>query len=336
MNRFCNKSNLCFLSSVYLVVAFFLLKNGSLIAQCMPPYSQFTYNIQPDGFTVVFNAESCDPDQIFNWSFGDGAIDEGTTPTHIYSEEGTYVVTMTVSYPSPCTLTYTQTETIVINSVSPSSLWLELSGPTLLGECQQAIFNANVIGGQPPYRFKWDLGSAYCPSDCPTGCSPPSQPIDGGPTFTASFQGTGGSGNNVCVEVFDAIGNSDYKCLEIKVKDFIYPLEINLNGTNSGGCYIPNSNIVFLPDIDPLTAFEYPIIYEWDFGDGNTFIDNFDGGGVAIHQYATPSNGNTPYIVKLKVSDLNGSMQATKDIVVCGDGNSSGGEWTLSNGTGWG
>lgn len=170
----------------------------------------------------------------------------------------------------------------------------------------------------------------------PNRLFPPSQPIDGGPTFTASFQGTGGYGNNVCVEVFDAIGNSDYKCLEIKVKDFIYPLEINLNGTNSGGCYIPNSNIVFLPDIDPLTAFEYPIIYEWDFGDGNTFIDNFDGGGVAIHQYATPSNGNTPYIVKLKVSDLNGSMQATKDIVVCGDGNSSGGEWTLSNGTGWG
>ena len=98
---------------------------------------------------MIFSVDDCDPNYIYDWTFGDGAsyrqTDSQADPTHTYSEDGIYLVTMTVKLPAPCTATYTQTAVITINHSSPSSMWLELSGPTLAGECQLVSFNAQCI-----------------------------------------------------------------------------------------------------------------------------------------------------------------------------------------------
>lgn len=111
----------------------------------------------------------------------------------------------------------------------------------------------------------------------------------------------------------------------------MYPLEIITNGTESNcgnPSYSIGSQILFIPDIDPINSFEYPVNYVWDFDDGEIYTDNFDGGGVAIHTYTIPG----PHVVKLTISDPNGSIQASKTINICGVVN-GGGEWVLSNGT---
>ena len=321
------------------IIFLFFLLSAKLVAsaqpQCPVPFAQFTYTISNDGYSVIFSVDDCDPNYSYDWTFGDGAsyhqTDSQADPTHTYSEDGIYLVTMTVKLPAPCTATYTQTAVITINHSSPSSMWLELSGPTLAGKCQLVSFNAQVTGGVPPYIYTWNMGPADCP-DCSITCQARDD-FQGNANESAMFSQTGLLTNQVCVSVTDANGNSDLKCLEIKVKDFSHPLEINFNGTKVGTCYVPNSNIVFLPDVDPLTSFEYPTNYYWDFDDGNTILDNYDGGGVVVHNYAIPPGGDKTYNVKLTVSDPNGSMQAMKEIKVCGSDN-SGGEWILSNGSG--
>ncbi|MBK6996536.1 MAG: PKD domain-containing protein [Lewinellaceae bacterium] len=241
--------------TVFLLVAFCIRVAGYAQPQCPAPYAQFTYTIGSDGFTVIFKVDDCDPDYIYNWSFGDGTsyyqTDSQADPTHIYSDDGIYLVTMTISLPAPCTATYTQTAEITINHSSPSSMWLDLSGPSLAGKCQQVTFNAQVTGGVPPYIYTWNMGDADCPS-CAANCSSRDD-FEGIANETATFTATGFFPNSVCVTVTDANGNSEYKCLEIKVKDFEYPLEMNITGTknSNGNCYLPNSNIIFTPDIDP-------------------------------------------------------------------------------------
>jgi hypothetical protein len=63
-----------------------------------------------------------------------------------------------------------------------------------------------------------------------------------------------------------------------------------------------NSDIIFLPDINPLSAFEYPTNYHWDFDDGSTSLDNVDGGGFAMHRYVLESGGSYPRANASKLS----------------------------------
>ncbi len=109
------------------------------------------------------------------------------------------------------------------------------------------------------------MGDADCPS-CSADCLPRGD-FEGVANESATFSETGFSSNPVCVTVTDANGNSEFKCLDIKVKDFVYPLEMNIKGTlnSNGDCYLSNSNIIFTPDIDPLSSFEYPTNYYWEF-----------------------------------------------------------------------
>ncbi|MFN0213171.1 MAG: PKD domain-containing protein, partial [Saprospiraceae bacterium] len=281
------------------------------------PVADFSFTPDSDGLTVDFDASTSSGTEplTYSWTFGGDGDGTGIMPTHIFSEGGTYVVVLTVT--NGCgTATATAEHNVTVNEGSPSSMWLTLSGPTLATECQQVSFNANVTGGVPPYTYAWNMGDEYCSPGCPTDCSV-NPDFEGDQTESAVFTYTGLGTNSVCVTVTDAVGNSEYECLELKVKNGIQPLEIVINGTPAcGSAYASNTLIVMWPDIDPLSAFEYPTDYFWDFGDGDTYFDNFDGGGVAIHSYDSLGD----FTITLTVSDPNGSMQATKEISICGPG----------------
>ncbi len=87
---------------------------------------------------VYFNASgSHDPDTdrlSYNWTFGDGSKAEGLSPTHTYSNPGTFTVTLTVidsgTNPGPLSATKSLSITIQPTSVQKSST-LPISGSTL-------------------------------------------------------------------------------------------------------------------------------------------------------------------------------------------------------------
>lgn len=320
-------------------------------AQCPTiPFCKFSYTLGSDGYSVHFEGEtSCEGNLVLSWDFGDGATDVSSganlnlEPAHIYASEGKYVVRMTVSLPAPnSACKHTHTEVIEIEGGSPDYLTATLDGPTLAAECQQVIFSTYAVGGVPPYTYSWDLGPDYCSPGCPNplGCTDPRERTDAASISATYAPGHNGSTNNIYVTVTDATNATATCSLELTVKPFFHLPEIFVEGEmNCNNAYGIGSQIMFIPDIVPLSAFEYPTNYFWDFGDGNTYLDNFDGGGFAIHTYTLQAGASypRPYTVKLTISDPYGSMQATTTIMVCDPNNPNGGgggnddDWTLAN-----
>jgi len=314
------------------ILSVFILWAVSVVqisAQCPSlPFCKFTYTIASDGFTVVFDGEtSCQPMPEIKWDFGDGDISSGNgvvNPTHIYSQDGTYVVKMTVNLPAPNTgCVHTHTQTIVITAGTPTAMWLDLTGPTIAIECQQVTYTANVVGGVPPYTYKWDFLGYYCPACNGMECTGGSGMLTGGPSQAVRFDNTGNSTATFIVTVTDGRGATVSETMNVKVKDAFANIEIKAIAEKAScGSFGVNSNILFSPDISPLSTFEYPTDYFWTFGDGTSEADRHDGGGVVLKKYTEP--GNHTYTVTLNVCDPNGCMQTSKQISVC-DPNGGGG-----------
>jgi|GEM_PF-5694380 len=89
----------------------------------LPPTAVITGPSQVnEGQLVSFSgANSTDPDGdslTYSWNFGDGATATGVNPTHIYADNSTYTVTLTVA--DGHGYEHTTTHTITINNVAPS------------------------------------------------------------------------------------------------------------------------------------------------------------------------------------------------------------------------
>ncbi|HPM84438.1 MAG TPA: PKD domain-containing protein, partial [Candidatus Anammoximicrobium sp.] len=74
-----------------------------------------------EGSTVAFDGSgSSDPDGdllSYYWAFGDGGIAEGLTPTHVYADNGTYTVTLTVE--DAVGVQAIDTLTVTVTNVAP-------------------------------------------------------------------------------------------------------------------------------------------------------------------------------------------------------------------------
>jgi PKD repeat protein len=305
-----------------LLFLIFLFGAGTRLSGQCPLFVDFSWQVGTDGLTVTFTNESTGGDNPkFDWTFavvGNNLTDQAISvnPVRIYADYGDYVVTLKGTDGTGANaITITKEHVIHLQTVSPTSMWVTLDGPTVAAECQNVALSVHVSGGIPPYTYYWDFDMFHSPDlfTCPATV-PPSNPLDeyfGNATENATFEYTL-SHTTVRVRVTDAVGTYQDADLDIKIKTNV-SLEIRDIGEQScNNNYCVNTQILFSPKITPLTNFEYPTNYYWDFGDGSTFVDNFDGGGIKLHAYAT----NGVKTVTLRVEDPNGSMQVSKQVLV--------------------
>jgi len=88
------------------------------------------------------------------WDFGDGNWSNEQNPTNIYSESGTYIVTLIVTDVASQTDS-DSTNAVIISGETPTAY---ANGPYqgMIGE--EIQFNGDVIGGTSPYLWLWDFG----------------------------------------------------------------------------------------------------------------------------------------------------------------------------------
>ncbi len=219
----------------------------------------------------------------YEWDFGDGSpVSNETDPTHIYTDEGSYTVTLTVSDSQGCAdpdvITYVVDYTFDPGSMTASFTTIEDN------ECEEldVDFNNTSPSGD---TFQWDFGDGNG-----SNVENPSHTYTSPGSYTATLT------------VSDSQG-----CLEPAVysQEINYegPVEAVLNIPDVEGCV--NSTVQFTTD----TNAPY---YEWDFGDGNTStLQNPE------HLYESSGTFNVSLTV-IDSSTCNISSQATIPVDIAG------------------
>ena len=104
------------------------------------------------GEDVAFTNESTGTEPLsYEWDFGDGAISTEENPTHAYTAEGDYTVTLTVSSPWGSD----QASTVIHVGVAPEAAFTAEPIYALVGE--DVIFT-NESTGTEPLSYEWDFG----------------------------------------------------------------------------------------------------------------------------------------------------------------------------------
>ncbi len=208
----------------------------------------------------------------YQWDFGDGGTASGITVSHIYSDPGTYTVTLTVT--DVVGLSDTDTLTVTVLDVTPP---IADAGPDqAVNEDTPVTFNGNGSSDNVGIvSYAWDFGDGGTASGITV-------------SHTYSNPGT----YTVTLTVNDAAGNGPVSdTLTLTVLDATPPVaeagpnqtvDEDTSATFNGGGSSDNVGIVS---------------YQWDFGDGGT------GSGITVnHIY---SNAGT-YTVTLTVRDAVG------------------------------
>ena len=222
-------------------------------------------------------SSSSDPDgkgiKSYNWTFGDGGRDSGSTVVHTYFDNGVYTVTLTVTDNDDETNTHTID--INIDNVKPNINRQNFSvSPTNLNE--GSSITCDVIASDPGddnLTYWWDFGDGK-------------KAI--GKSVNHKYDNDGSY--IVTLTVTDGDGGSDEETQEVTVNN-IAPTIIDekfsvLPTTPNEGEKIECKAEASDPGDDILT-------YEWDFGDGNTSVEQ-----NPRHIYTDDGQYNVILIVK--------------------------------------
>lgn len=222
----------------------------------------------------------------YSWDFGDGNTSTVASPSHTYSQNGTYTACVTITDANGCTAT----------SCSP----VFISGGSGGGNCQAFMnympdsmnpminyFNVIASGGTAPYSYSWDFGDGNTSTV-------------GSPTHTYAQSGT----YTACVTVTDANGCISTDCQLVHIFNNT-PCVTSF--TSSPSAMNPNTYT-----FTSVNAGNNNTLYLWDFGDGN-----IDTSGLGTTTYTYTQAGT--YLACLFELDLiTGCTSAYCDTVVVG------------------
>lgn len=222
--------------------------NGCDTTMCMPVPAgcaatscdaTFTYT-HIDCDSVWFVPATTGPQYTYQWNFGDGNISYDSSPTHVYSSNGTYSVYLVIQDTvSGCTDILTVPITINCGaSCNVAGAWTWLTDS--LG-CE-ATFVSTAFGGTAPYSYFWDFGDGSNSTQAnPTHAYSPLGPWD------------------VCLTISDANGCDTTYCQWITAGCAATSCDATFTYA-----HIDCDSVWFVP-----ASFGPQYTYQWNFGDGN-------------------------------------------------------------------
>jgi len=232
--------------------------------------------------SITFNATSSyDPDGTiasYFWNFSDGTNATGMIVTHSYADNGTYVVTLTVTDDDGATASANATKTIL--NRAPVAMFTESAESVNTGE--GITLNATNSYDSDGYiaSYFWDFGDGTNA----TGVVVEHAYVDDG-IYTVTLKVTDDDGATDTTTATKTIMNRSPVAVFTESAETVYTAEtITFNASNS---YDPDGTIAS---------------YFWDFGDGTN-----NTGIIVEHAYADDGT----YTVSLTVTDDDGGTNTS-------------------------
>jgi PKD repeat protein len=197
------------------------------------------------------------PPYTYDWYFGDlTGHYTAQNPSHIYTTEGTYTATLTVTDSASRTVSATPI-TITVGT----ALGVSASGNPTSGSAPMTVsFSCTPSGGTPPYTYDWNYGDSTAHGTTQN----PTHTFTSGGTFTVNLTVSDSASHTAAAAPISILLGP--------------PLGVSASANPTSGS--APMTVTFTGSVSGGTA---PFTYDWNFGDGTTH-------GTALnpsHIYAT-------------------------------------------------
>jgi PKD repeat protein len=253
-----------------------------------PPVASFTAsadNVQTNVIIYLNASASNDPDGTitsFYWSFGDGTNATGMNVQHAYSENGTYLATLTVTDNDLSTASANTTRTIL--NRPPVAIFTDSGGTVYTGQ----TITLNASASYDPDGFIASYFWSFGDGTNSTGVTTSHAYAENG-TYTMSLTLTDNDGAQ-------ASHTSNKTILD---RPPVASFTTSATTLHKGEILHLNASVSYDPDGSIVSYF-------WTFGDGT------NGTGITVdHSYANAGN----YTVNLNVIDNDGSVASTSTVI---------------------
>ena len=273
-----------------------------------PPAAEAGSDISAEiNYPVYMDAgNSSDDREIarYEWDFGDGTVVSGTSPYHIYNQEGEYTVTLTVT--DHCN--QSSVDTLTVSVVSGEAPVANAGGPYVAGAGgPPAYFNGNSSTDDfGVAKYLWDVDDAV-DSDGDGNFVNDMDVVGRNPFFTYAAQGV----YNVTLTVLDGAGNSHSDSTTVNVAANLAPEAICVPWMATDPLSFHETYNGRSIRLKAITRDAGDLTYQWDFGDGSppypeTPAKVSNKYAIEASHVYPDSPAETPYIATLTVWDSQG------------------------------
>ena len=269
--------------------------NGWILPSNVPPIAAFTYTPEhpTDMQVILFTDASADSDgtiTAWNWDFGDNTISTEKNPSHQYTEDGTYLVSLNITDNNGA---YTVFEQTIVVSNNPPQARINLVPNEPTDHDTVFFFDASTDSDGTIVTWVWDFGD---------GCSSTEQ----NPTHRYMAQGD----YSVSLTVTDDDGDTNTSFQTLNV------LHVNLppappETPNGPGTGYMNTDYEFTSiTTDPEGGFVW---YCWDWGDGTIsgWYGPYHSNSEVYASHAWMKEAT--YSIRIKAQDSNGAESGLSD-----------------------